>query len=112
MRLQGKVAVVTGGGAGIGRGIALCMAREGADIAIPDIQDGNAHAVVKEVEKLGVRVTSQYALLGPYDFLSVVEAPDNESIARVSAELSARGSIKIMTLAAIPIDKFIASVSK
>src|SRR5438552_817924 len=53
MRLQGKVAVVTGGGAGIGRGIALCMAREGADIAIPDIQDGNAHAVVKEVEKLG-----------------------------------------------------------
>ncbi len=53
MRLEGKVAVVTGGGAGIGRGIVLCMAREGADIAIPDIQDGNAKAVVKEVEALG-----------------------------------------------------------
>jgi meso-butanediol dehydrogenase / (S,S)-butanediol dehydrogenase / diacetyl reductase len=53
MRLEGKVAVVTGGGAGIGRGIALCMAREGADIAIPDIQDGNAKAVVKDVEALG-----------------------------------------------------------
>ena len=66
--------------------------------------------VNKEVEKLGVRVTDQYALLGPYDFLSVVEAPDNESIARVSAELSARGSIKIMTLAAIPIDKFISAI--
>ena len=66
--------------------------------------------VNKEVEKLGVRVTSQYALLGPYDFLSVVEAPDNETIARVSAELSARGSIKIMTLAAIPIEKFISAI--
>ncbi|TMA50361.1 MAG: GYD domain-containing protein [Deltaproteobacteria bacterium] len=68
--------------------------------------------VNKEIEKLGVKVQSQYALLGPYDFLSVVEAPDNETIARVSAELASRGSIKIVTLAAIPIDKFIASVSK
>ena len=42
MRLAGKVAVVTGGGAGIGRGIVLCTAREGADIAIPDIHDANA----------------------------------------------------------------------
>ena len=53
MRLDGKVVVVTGGGAGIGRGIALCMAREGADVAIPDIQDGNAQAVVREVQGLG-----------------------------------------------------------
>jgi len=68
--------------------------------------------VNQEIEKLGVRVTSQYALLGPYDFLSVVEAPDNETIARVSAELSARGSVKITTLAAIPIDRFIAGRKK
>ncbi len=53
MRLQGKVAVVTGGGAGIGRGIVLCMAKEGAEIAIPDIQEGNAQAVVKEVQAMG-----------------------------------------------------------
>ena len=42
MRLAGKVAVVTGGGSGIGRGIALCLAREGANIAIPDLQESNA----------------------------------------------------------------------
>ncbi|MBI4608738.1 MAG: glucose 1-dehydrogenase [Candidatus Rokubacteria bacterium] len=53
MRLAGKVAVVTGGGSGIGRGIVLCMAREGANIAIPDIQFENAQQVVKEVEALG-----------------------------------------------------------
>jgi len=58
MRLQGKVAVVTGGGAGIGRGIVLCMAKEGADIAIPDIQDANAQSVVKEVVAMGRKAIS------------------------------------------------------
>ena len=58
MRLAGKVAVVTGGGAGIGRGIVLCMAKEGADIAIPDIQDANAQSVVKEVLTLGRKAIS------------------------------------------------------
>jgi NAD(P)-dependent dehydrogenase (short-subunit alcohol dehydrogenase family) len=58
MRLEGKVAVVTGGGAGIGRGIVLCMAREGANIAIPDIQDANAQAVVKEVVAMGRKAVS------------------------------------------------------
>ena len=58
MRLQGKVAVVAGGGAGIGRGIVLCMAKEGADIAIPDIQDANAQSVVKEVLAMGRKAIS------------------------------------------------------
>jgi NAD(P)-dependent dehydrogenase (short-subunit alcohol dehydrogenase family) len=58
MRLQGKVAVVTGGGAGIGRGIVLCMAKEGADIAIPDIQDANAQSVVKGVLAMGRKAIS------------------------------------------------------
>lgn len=53
MRLSGKVAVVTGGGSGIGRGIALCMAQEGADVAIPDIQEANAQSVAREVQALG-----------------------------------------------------------
>lgn len=61
-----------------------------------------------EVESLGVKVLHQFATLGQYDFISIVEAPDNETIARVSAELSSRGSIRLQTLPAIPIDTFIA----
>ena len=53
MRLAGKVAVVTGGGSGIGRGIALCLAREGADIAVPDLQEASAGSVAREVQALG-----------------------------------------------------------
>ncbi len=66
--------------------------------------------VNEELAGLGVTVTAQYAVLGPYDFVNVVEAPDNATIARVSAELSSRGSIKIMTLPALPIGEFIASL--
>jgi uncharacterized protein with GYD domain len=65
--------------------------------------------VDEEIKALGVNVLSQYALLGPYDFITIVEGPDNETIARVSAELASRGTIKIQTLTAIPIDDFIAS---
>ncbi|HID87341.1 MAG TPA: GYD domain-containing protein [Anaerolineae bacterium] len=71
---------------------------------------GRIKEVNKEIEALGVKVVSQYAVLGPYDFVNIVEAPDNETVARVSAELASRGSIKIQTLAAIPIDDFIASL--
>ena len=55
-RLEGKVAIVTGGGSGIGRGIVLAMAKEGADIAIPDIQVLNAEKAADEVKALGRRV--------------------------------------------------------
>jgi len=68
--------------------------------------------VNQEIEALGAKVVAQYAVLGPYDFVSIVEAPDNNTIGRVSAELASRGSVKIMTLAAAPIDEFIASLKK
>ena len=68
--------------------------------------------VNRELEAFGVRVIRQYAVLGPYDFVNIVEAPDNETIAKVSIELGARGTIKILSLPAIPIDEFIASVKK
>ena len=66
--------------------------------------------VNQELEQMGVRVTNQWAVLGPYDFVNVVEAPDNTTIARVSADLASRGSVRMMTLAAIPIDDFIAGL--
>ena len=68
--------------------------------------------VNKELQVFGVRVISQYAVLGPYDFVNIVEAPNNETIAKVSIELGSRGTIKIVSMVAIPIDEFIASVKK
>lgn len=63
--------------------------------------------VNKEIEAMGAKVVDQYALLGPYDFVSVLEAVDNETVARISVELGARGTIQIMTLPAIPVTTFI-----
>jgi len=63
--------------------------------------------VNREIEGMGIKVLQQFAVLGPYDFVNIVEAPDNDTIARVSVELAARGSVRIVTLAAIPIDSFI-----
>lgn len=68
--------------------------------------------VNQEIQALGVKVLGQYALLGPYDFANIVEAPDNKTIGKVSLELGSRGTIKILSMAAIPIDDFIASVKK
>jgi len=68
--------------------------------------------VNREIEAFGAKVVSQYSVLGLYDFVNVVEAPDNEAIARVSLELGSRGTVKITTLPAIPIDNFIAMAKK
>jgi uncharacterized protein with GYD domain len=70
---------------------------------------GRIKEVNKELEEFGVKVIAQYAVLGAFDFVNVVEAPDNVTIARISAELASRGSVKIQTLPAIPIDDFIAA---
>ena len=63
--------------------------------------------VNKEIERFGAKVTAQYAVLGPYDFVSIVECPDNETIARVSVELASRGSVRLLTLPAIPVANFV-----
>ena len=68
--------------------------------------------VNRELEAFGVKVLSQYATLGEYDFVNVVEAADNKTIAQVSIELGSRGTIQITTIPAIPIDEFIASIKK
>jgi uncharacterized protein with GYD domain len=68
-------------------------------------------AVNVEVEAMGVRVIEQYAVLGDYDFLNIVDAPDHETMARVAIALAARGTLKTRTFPAIPIDEFIAAIS-
>ena len=66
--------------------------------------------VNKEVESLGAEVKAQWATLGQYDFVNIVEAPDEATMARVSMELGSRGTARYESLAAIPIDDFIASL--
>jgi uncharacterized protein with GYD domain len=66
--------------------------------------------VDQEIEKMGVKIIAQYALLGQYDFVSVVEAPDNETIAHLSVDLGSRGTVQIMTLPAIPLENFQAAL--
>jgi uncharacterized protein with GYD domain len=64
-----------------------------------------------DVEELGARVLHQWATLGEYDFVNVVEAPDLATEARVSVALGARGSTRIETLPALTVDEFIQSLS-
>lgn len=68
--------------------------------------------VDKEIEAFGVKVLSQYAVLGPYDFVNVVEAPDNEVIGRASVELGSRGTVQIISMPATPVDEFITAIKK
>jgi uncharacterized protein with GYD domain len=63
--------------------------------------------VNKELEGMGARVTGQYAVLGGYDFVNIIEAPSNEVMARIAVELGARGTIKVTTLPAIGIDQYV-----
>ena len=66
--------------------------------------------VSREIEQLGATVRAQWATLGHFDFVNVVEAPDEQTIAKVSMELGSRGTAKYETLTAIPIDDFISAI--
>jgi len=63
--------------------------------------------VNREVEAMGVKILAQYATLGPYDFINVLEAPDNSTISKVAVELGSRGTLQSMTMAAMTIDELI-----
>ena len=67
--------------------------------------------VNRDVEEPGARVLHQWATLGEFDFVSVVEAPDTATVARVSVALGARGSTRIATLPALTVDEFIETLS-
>jgi uncharacterized protein with GYD domain len=66
----------------------------------------------KEVEFMGVKILDQYALLGQYDFVNILEAPSNEAIAKLAIRLSAQGTYQTLTLAAITIDDLIAALKQ
>lgn len=68
--------------------------------------------VNKEVEAMGAKLLAQYALLGPYDFVNILDAPNNEVISKVAVELGARGTLQTMTMAAVKVDDFAASLKK
>lgn len=73
---------------------------------------GRIKEVNKEVEAMGTKILAQYAVLGPYDFVNILEAPSNEAISKVAATLGARGTLQTMTLAAMDVDAFIGSLKK
>jgi uncharacterized protein with GYD domain len=64
--------------------------------------------VNKELTAMGGKILAQYAVLGPYDFVTILEAENNDVIMGISVELSARGTLQLMSLPALEIDKFIA----
>jgi uncharacterized protein with GYD domain len=68
--------------------------------------------VNREVESMGVRVVAQYVVLGQYDFINVIEAPDNETVAKLALELGSRGTLHTSTLAALTLDDFIKTVER
>jgi uncharacterized protein with GYD domain len=66
----------------------------------------------KEVEHLGVKIVDQYALLGQYDFVNILEAPSNEAVAKLAIRLSSKGTMQTLTLAAITLDDLIKTLQK
>ena len=68
--------------------------------------------VDKEIELMGVKILTQYALLGQYDFVNIIEAPSDEVAAKLAINLSARGTLTTLTLTTIPVDSLIATLKK
>lgn len=66
--------------------------------------------VEQELKEMGVVIKGQWAVLGEYDFVNLVEAPDNETVARASVEIGSRGSVSLVTMPAIPVGDFIESL--
>ena len=66
--------------------------------------------VNKEIEGMGITIHKQYALLGPYDFVNIVEAPDNETVMKMSVDIGSRGSVQMITLPSLPVEDFIKKI--
>jgi len=66
--------------------------------------------VNREIETMGVKILRQYAVMGSYDFVNIIEAPDNETVMKMSVEIGSRGSVQLMSLPALPIEEFIKKI--
>ena len=66
--------------------------------------------VNREIEEFGCKIVAQYSLLGPYDFITILEAPDNETVAHLSVDLGSRGTVNLVTLPALPLEDFTAKL--
>ncbi len=66
--------------------------------------------VNEEIEKMGVKIIQQFAVLGPYDFVNIVEAPDNITVMKMSVELGSRGTIQLMTMPAITVEELVGNL--
>jgi uncharacterized protein with GYD domain len=66
--------------------------------------------VNREIEAMGIKIVKQYALLGMYDFANIVEAPDNETVMKMSVEIGSRGSVQMTTLPALPVEEFVKKI--
>ena len=68
--------------------------------------------VNREMEAMGVKILAQYSLLGQFDFVNVLEAASNQAVTKVAVQLSSRGTVQTLTLPAMPIDEFIATLKE
>ncbi len=68
--------------------------------------------VNRETERMGVKLLGQYVTLGQFDFINIIEAPDNETIAKIVTELGSRGTLQTNTLAALTLEEFIKSIEQ
>ena len=68
--------------------------------------------VNKEVKAMGGKILAQYAVLGPYDFINIIEAESNAEISKIAVELGSRGTLSTQTLAALTIDELVAALKK
>ena len=66
--------------------------------------------VNKEVEAMGAKILAQYSVLGPYDFVNILEARDNAAISKVAMELGSRGTLQTLTMAAMNLDEFVSNL--
>lgn len=66
--------------------------------------------VNQEIESMGVKIIKQYAVLGPYDFVNIVEAPDNITVMKMSVDIGSRGTVQLMSLPAVEVKDFIGNL--